>query len=92
MGILGHITHQVRALDEKAEYKLGDFDKRSREKWNSSEEKGIESMYQLLQNSDPLNVDESLLGSSIEYLSEFGLYDEREEGVNKDLRWYSGIL
>ena len=28
----------------------------------------------------------------IEYLSEFGLDDERDEGVNKELRWCSGIV
>ena len=49
-------------------------------------------MHQLLQNPDPLKVDESLLGSRIEYLSEFGLYDEREEGENKDLRCCSVIV
>ena len=36
-------------------------------------------MYQLLQNPDPPKVDESLLGSRIEYLSEFELDYEREE-------------
>ena len=43
-------------------------------------------MHQLLQNPDPPKVDESLLGSRIEYLSEFELDDENEEGENKDLR------
>ena len=49
-------------------------------------------MHQLLQNSDPPKGDESLLGSSIEYLSEFELDDEREERANKDLRWCSVIV
>ena len=49
-------------------------------------------MHQLLQNSDPPKGDESLLGSRIEYLSEFELDDERDEGVNEDLRWCSGIV
>ena len=49
-------------------------------------------MHQLYQNIDPPKVDDSLLGSRIEYLSEFGLDDEREEGENKDLSWCSGIL
>ena len=49
-------------------------------------------MYQLLKNKDPPKVDESLLGIRIEYLSEFELDDEREEGDNKDLRCCSGIL
>ena len=40
-------------------------------------------MHQLLQKPYPPKVDKSLLGSKIEYLSEFGLYDESEEGVNK---------
>ena len=48
-------------------------------------------MHQLFQNPYPLMVDKSLLGSRIEYLSEFELDDESEEGVNKDLRWCSGI-
>ena len=75
MGILGQITHKVRALYEKLSSKRSYFDKVSREKWKSNEEKGVGSMHQLLQNPDPLNFDESLLGSKIEYLSEFGLYD-----------------
>ena len=37
-------------------------------------------------------IEELLLGSRIEYLSEFGLDDGREEGVNKDLCWCSGIV
>ena len=37
-------------------------------------------------------MDESLLGSRIEYLSEFELDDENEERENKYLRWCSGIL
>ena len=49
-------------------------------------------MHQLLQNLDPPKVDELLLGSRIEYLSGFGFYDEREEGVNKDLYWCSLIV
>ena len=49
-------------------------------------------MHQLLKNSDPLKVDESSLGSRIEYLSQFGLYDEKEEGINKYLRWCSDIV
>ena len=49
-------------------------------------------MHQLFQNPDPSNVDKSLLGSRIGYLPEFGLDYEREEGVNKYLRWCSGKL
>ena len=45
-----------------------------------------------MQNPYPPKVDESLLKSRIEYLSEFGLYDEREREMNKDLRWCSGIV
>ena len=40
-------------------------------------------MHQLLKDPDHPKVDESLLGSRIEYLSEFGLDDEREEGGNR---------
>ena len=92
MGIIGQITHQVRTLDEKAASTASDFDKGSREKWKSNEEKGKESMHQLLQNTDPPKVDESLLGSRIEYLLEFELDNENEEGANKDLCWCSGIV
>ena len=49
-------------------------------------------MHQLLQNPDLPKVDESLLGSRIEYLSKFELDDNREEGANKDLRWCSGTV
>ena len=49
-------------------------------------------MHQLLQNTDPPKVEKSLLGRRIEYLSKFGLDDKREEVVNKDLRWCSGIV
>ena len=34
-------------------------------------------MHQLLKDPDPPKVEKSLLGSKIEYLSEFGLDDER---------------
>ena len=77
MGILGQITHQVRALDNKSANKTSEFDKGSREKWKSNKGKRIESMHQLLKNTDPLKVDESLLESRIEYLFEFGLDDEK---------------
>ena len=77
MRILGQITPKIRALYEKAASKTSDFDKGSRKKWNSNEEKSIGSMHQLLQNTYPPKVDESLLGSRIKYLSEFGLDDER---------------
>ena len=71
MGILGHITHQVSTVDEKAASTSSDFDTGSKEKWKSNEEKGKGSMHKLLLNPDPQKVDESLLGSRIEYLSEF---------------------
>ena len=45
-----------------------------------------------MQNPDTLKVDESLLGSRIEYLLEFELDDENEEGGNKELSWCSGIV
>ena len=48
MGMLGQITHKVSNLDEKAAYRASDFDKGSREKWKSNEEKGKGSMHQLL--------------------------------------------
>ena len=92
MGIFGLNNHQVRSLYKKAESKTSDFDKLSRKKRRSNEEKGIGSMHQLLQNPYPVNVEESLLGSRIDYLSEFGKDDKREEGVNKDLSWCSGIV
>ena len=92
MGILGQITHKLRALYEKAASKTSDFDKVSREKPKSNEWKGIGSMHQLLKNPDPPKVDESFPGSRIEYLSDFGLDDEKEEVVNKNLRWCSGIV
>ena len=59
MGILGQITHQVSTLDEKSVPTASDFDKGSREKWKSNEEKWKGSMHQLLQNPDPPKVDES---------------------------------
>ena len=77
MGILRQITHQLRSLDYKAVSKTSDSDKVSRYKWNINEEKGVGIMHQLLKDPDPPKIDESLLGSRIEYLSEFGLYDER---------------
>ena len=49
-------------------------------------------MHQLLQNPYPLKVYELLLEIRIKYLSEFGLDDKREEGVNKVLHWCSGIV
>ena len=75
MGILGQINHQVRALYEKAASKTSYFDKGSREKYKSNEDRGIGSMHRLLKNPYPLKVENSLLGSRIEYLYEFGLYD-----------------
>ena len=75
MGILGQITHQVRALDEKSACKTSEFDNILRDKWKSNEQKGIGSMHQILRNLDPQEVDESFLGSRIEYLSEFELDD-----------------
>ena len=50
MWILGHITHQVSTLDEKAASTASDFDKGSRENWKSNEEKGKGSMHQIFQN------------------------------------------
>ena len=91
MGIIVQITHELIALDETAASKTSDFDQGSREKWKSNEGKGIGSMHQLLQNPDLLKVDESLLGSTIEYLSEFELEDEREEGGNKYLRLWERV-
>ena len=78
MGILGHINHQVSTLDEKSASTASDFDKGSREKWKSIVEKGKGSMHQLFQNTDPSKVDELLLGSRIECLSDFELDYERE--------------
>ena len=78
IGILSQITHQVRDPDEKKSSKTSYFVKGSREKWKINEEKAMESMHQLLKNPDPPKVNESFIGSRIEYLSEFGLYDEME--------------
>ena len=71
MGMVGQIIHQVRTLDDKEASKTSKFDKVSREKFKSNEEKWIGSMHQLFQNTDPPKVDESFLGSRIEYLSDF---------------------
>ena len=65
MWILGQINHQVSTLGEKAASTASDFYKGLREKWKSNEEKGKVSMHQLLQDTDPPKVDESLLGSRI---------------------------
>ena len=92
MGMVGQIIHQVRALDDKEASKTRKFDKESREKFKRNEEKWIGSMHQLFQNTDPPKVDESFLGSRNEYLSDFLLDYEREEGANKDLRWCSVIV
>ena len=54
--------------------------------------KGREVCINYCKIQTPRRWTESLLGSRIEYLSEFELDNENEAGANKDLRLCSGIV
>ena len=81
--ILGTVSEQRKKLDKKAITDEVTFDRDARLQWQDRELQGIGSLHSHKQQLDapPL---ESLIGSRIEYLSEFEM---DEAGTVKDTRW-----
>ena len=83
VAILGQMTHQVKELDKKAAGQKGDVETRARERWKNNEDMGIGSCSEIMQRKDAPAVDDLLLGTRIEFLSEF---DMDNKGTIRELR------
>ena len=59
--------------------------------WRDNEAKGIGSIHEKMQQQVPLVVDDSLVGTRIEYLSEFDIEDPDQEST-KILEWCGGVV
>ena len=59
--------------------------------WRDDEAKGIGSIHEKMQQQVPLVVDDSLLGTRIEYLFEFDI-DDPDKGSKKILEWCAGVV
>ena len=71
--------------------KEGDFDTSARKRWRNIETKGIGSVLERMQQKSALAIDESLVGTRIEYLYEFD-NDIDDKGDTKVLEWCGGIV
>ena len=60
-----------------------------RKEWKHREESGEMSLLENMQHLGKRKIDESFINTRIEYLSEF---DINEDGTQKQLRWYGGIV
>lgn len=87
--ILGQLTTQVKKLDKRAKDEEGSFDQSAREKWKRNELEGLGNMNRYMQQKDSPAINDSLIGTRIEYLSEFDMDDE---GTVKELRWCGGVV
>ena len=86
---MGTLTSQVASLGVKANDITDKFDKDARAEWKEREASGIGSVHQARQQPLAPNVDDSLIGERIEFLSEF----ETEVGAGeKYMRWCSGVV
>ena len=89
--ILGKITSKAKELDKRSVDKEGHFDRSARQMWRDNEAKGIGSIHEKMQQQVPLVVDDSLVGTRIEYLSEFDIEDP-DQGSTKILEWCGGVV
>ena len=71
--------------------KEGDVDTSARKRWRNIETKGIGSVLERMQQKSALAIDESLVGTRIEYLYEF-YNDIEHKGDTKVLEWCGGIV
>ncbi len=76
---LGQATTQVKELDKTATKDVDVFDKKARLKWRNLEEKGITSVHAERQQRDAPAIDETLIGTRIEYLSYIDMNNEGDQ-------------
>ena len=89
MPILGTLSNSVKYLDRKAKAKDTEFNKDARKYWQRREDIGDASVLEKMQQLRQLKIDDSFIGTQMEYLSEFDLVGE----VNmKEVHWCGGIV
>ena len=89
MPILGILSNSVQYLDRKAKAKDIEFNKDARKYWQQREDIGETRVIEKMQQLGQLNIDDSFIGTQMEYLSEFDLVGE----VNmKEISWCGGIV
>jgi hypothetical protein len=81
--ILGQLTEQVIELDAKAAENTKDFEQKARLEFKDRKSNNIGNMDTLRQQLDAPDI-VTLIGSRIEYLSEF---DINKDGATTDWRW-----
>lgn len=81
MPILGHLTAAAKYLNKKS---CDDFELNCRTIW--SEKMGDSNMSMLQHGDEDTNLNDSLIGKRIEYMSEFASRDDRI------LRWCGGVI
>ena len=89
MPILGQLTEQGIEPDAKASDNMEDFEQNARLELKDRESHDIENMDTLCQQLDAPDILVTLIGSRIEYLSEFNI---DEDGTKKDWRWCGGVI
>ena len=73
MSILGTLSNAVNDSDQKAKSKEIHFNKDAQKEWQLIEYIGETSVLEKIQQLGKLKIDNSFIGTRIEYLSEFDL-------------------
>ena len=88
MPVLGTATTQMGELDKKAAAKKEEFERNARKEWKDGDFEGLKSVYHYRQDRTAPKVDESLIGTRIEYLCGF----EDDDGNSVGNRWCAGVV
>ena len=76
MPILGTLSNPVKDLDRKAKAKETEFNKDAQKYWQQREDIGYTSVLDQMQQLGELNIDDSFIGTQMDYLSDFDLVGE----------------
>ena len=87
--IIETLSNAIKDLYRKAKDEDTGFNKDALKEWLRREEIGETSILEKMQQQGKRNIDDSFIGTRIEYLSEFDLV---EEGNMKELRWCGGVV
>ena len=89
MPILGTLSNAVNDLYWRLKAKETDFNKDKRKEWQRREEIGVPSVLEKMKQLGKQNIDDSFIGTMIEYLSEFDMVGEIKM---KELSWCGGFV
>ena len=89
MPIVGKLSNALKGLDRKSKSKETDFKKNTRTEWQRRDDFVDTSVLEKMKQLGKRKIDDSFIGTRIEYLSEFYLVGE---GNMRELSWCGGFV